>query len=346
MRWHAIPASTARQRKALRCTIAGTTEPIASRFTGGLLRHCQRWHHEGTASEAYAVATKTVSENPVIEGQGFCDQRGAAVVFCEMPLLAVVFQIISTCAVHLATSNGLDLTEERLRLDRLPATAAASFFPAASGGFAREAKKPSAAVLRCAARLSGAGRSLPGRTTAIEVAMGAARRKDGDTTMATIGTFTEPRTASPASVKTLTPQRQGRSSSPTEKRQRQGPDYRIFAGATEFGAAWKKTARETRARISLGQARRSELPGADLRLPGRGRGRRELQPHLVPPQRRLIQPDHAPRLCGGGASSCSWPRRRSGIRRSGWSDVRFLRLAHPDQIALPASASRAPGEVA
>jgi uncharacterized protein (DUF736 family) len=27
--------------------------------------------------------------------------------------------------------------------------------------------------------------------------------------------------------------------------QRQAPDYRIFAGATEFGAAWKKTARET-----------------------------------------------------------------------------------------------------
>ncbi|WP_348656735.1 DUF736 domain-containing protein, partial [uncultured Sphingobium sp.] len=24
-----------------------------------------------------------------------------------------------------------------------------------------------------------------------------------------------------------------------------GPDFRIFAGATEFGAAWRKTARET-----------------------------------------------------------------------------------------------------
>ena len=44
---------------------------------------------------------KTVSENPAIEGQGDCDQRGTAVVFCEMPLLAVVFQIISICAVHL-----------------------------------------------------------------------------------------------------------------------------------------------------------------------------------------------------------------------------------------------------
>ena len=36
------------------------------------------------------------------------------------------------------------------------------------------------------------------------------------------------------------------------------------------------------ARIPLGQARRPELPPADLREPGRGRGRGQLQPDLVP----------------------------------------------------------------
>lgn len=32
---------------------------------------------------------------------------------------------------------------------------------------------------------------------------------------------------------------------PTEGDSERGPDFRIFAGASEFGAAWKKTARET-----------------------------------------------------------------------------------------------------
>src|SRR5580700_4997941 len=66
----------------------------------------------------------------------------------------------------------------------------AGFFPLPrSGGIPREAKKPSTAVLRCAAGLTAAGRSLPGPRTAIEAAMGAARQQR-KTTMATIGTFT------------------------------------------------------------------------------------------------------------------------------------------------------------
>jgi hypothetical protein len=107
----------------------------------------QRSHHEDNASVAHALA-HAKRENPAIEGQGDCDQHGAPVVICEMPLLSVVFQIISTCAVHLSTSNGLGLTEDRLRLDRLPATAAASFFPPRVPRLHREAKKPSAAVRR------------------------------------------------------------------------------------------------------------------------------------------------------------------------------------------------------
>ena len=108
--------------------------------------------------------------------------------------------------------------------------------------------------------------------------------------MATIGTFTASDNGYTGSVKTLTLNVKAKFVA-TEKENDKAPDYRIFAGATEFGAAWKKTARETRARISLGQARRSELPGPDLRLAGEGRGRRQLHADLVPPQRRLIQPD-------------------------------------------------------
>jgi hypothetical protein len=56
----------------------------------------------------------------------------------------------------------------------------ACFFPLPrSGGIPREAKKPSTAVLRCAAGLT-AGRSLPGARTAIEAAMVAARKQNGD----------------------------------------------------------------------------------------------------------------------------------------------------------------------
>src|SRR5690606_37967796 len=50
-----------------------------------------------------------------------------------------------------------------------------------------------------------------------------------------------------------------------------------------------------RPRISLGQAGRSELPGPDLRQPGRSRGWQRSQPHLVPTQRRLRPaPEEAP----------------------------------------------------
>ena len=54
----------------------------------------------------------------------------------------------------------------------------AGFFPLPpNGGIPREAKKPAATVLRCAAGLAAAGRSLPGPRTAIEAAIGAARQQ-------------------------------------------------------------------------------------------------------------------------------------------------------------------------
>ena len=63
--------------------------------------------------------------------------------------------------------------------------------------------------------------------------------------MATIGTFTKNGSEFVGSVKTLTLNVKARFT-PTEGENERGPDYRIVAGPSiEFGAAWKKTARET-----------------------------------------------------------------------------------------------------
>ena len=63
--------------------------------------------------------------------------------------------------------------------------------------------------------------------------------------MATIGTFTAAENGYTGSVKTLTLNVKAKFVA-TEKENDKAPDFRIFAGATvEFGAAWKKTARET-----------------------------------------------------------------------------------------------------
>ncbi|MDQ0393511.1 DUF736 domain-containing protein [Labrys monachus] len=65
--------------------------------------------------------------------------------------------------------------------------------------------------------------------------------------MATIGTFTKNENGSgfTGAVKTLTLNVKAKFV-PTEGESERGPDFRIFAGTTvEFGAAWKKTARET-----------------------------------------------------------------------------------------------------
>ena len=120
----------------------------------------------------------------------------------------------------------------------------AGFFPLPlSGGIPRGTKKPSDGVLRFASGLTAAGRSLPGPRTAIEAAMVAARQQR-KTTMATIGTFTAADNGYTGSVKTLTLNVKAKFVA-TEKENDKAPDFRIFAGATEFGAAWKKTARES-----------------------------------------------------------------------------------------------------
>jgi uncharacterized protein (DUF736 family) len=62
--------------------------------------------------------------------------------------------------------------------------------------------------------------------------------------MATIGTFTASNNGFTGSVKTLTLNVKATFVA-SEKDNDKAPDYRIRAGATEFGAAWKKTARES-----------------------------------------------------------------------------------------------------
>jgi len=64
--------------------------------------------------------------------------------------------------------------------------------------------------------------------------------------MATIGTFSRTASGFSGSVKTLNLNVKTVTFSPADGENEKGPDFRIFAGATEFGAAWKKTSREGR----------------------------------------------------------------------------------------------------
>src|SRR5215207_476194 len=65
-----------------------------------------------------------------------------------------------------------------------------------------------------------------------------------ETTMATIGSFAASDNGFTGSIKTLTLNIKAKFA-PSDKENDKAPDYRIFAGATEFGAAWKKTARDS-----------------------------------------------------------------------------------------------------
>ena len=68
--------------------------------------------------------------------------------------------------------------------------------------------------------------------------------------MATIGSFTKSGDGFTGSVKTLTLNVKA-TIRPAERENEKAPDYRIFAGATEFGAAWKKTSNAGRDYLSV-----------------------------------------------------------------------------------------------
>lgn len=70
--------------------------------------------------------------------------------------------------------------------------------------------------------------------------------------MATIGTFTKTEDGSyTGSIKTLGLNVKSASLRPIEGETGQGPDFRIFAGETEFGTAKKKTSRANRDYLSV-----------------------------------------------------------------------------------------------
>ena len=70
--------------------------------------------------------------------------------------------------------------------------------------------------------------------------------------MATIGTFkmNEDGTYSGA-IKTLSLNVKSAQLRKSEKDNDKAPDFRIFSGQTEFGAAWKKTSRDNRDYLSV-----------------------------------------------------------------------------------------------
>lgn len=70
--------------------------------------------------------------------------------------------------------------------------------------------------------------------------------------MATIGTFHKQADGSFAgAIRTLSLNVKQAQLRPNDKTDERAPDYRIFAGGVEFGAAWKKTSRENRDYMSL-----------------------------------------------------------------------------------------------
>jgi uncharacterized protein (DUF736 family) len=70
--------------------------------------------------------------------------------------------------------------------------------------------------------------------------------------MATIGTFSKtPDGGYAGAIKTLSLNVRAAQFRPNEKADDKAPDFRIFAGQTEFGAAWRKTSRENREYLSV-----------------------------------------------------------------------------------------------
>ena len=69
--------------------------------------------------------------------------------------------------------------------------------------------------------------------------------------MAQIGTFTKGENgALNGTIRTLTLNVKA-TIRPSDKDNDKAPDYRVFAGTVEFGAAWKKTSREDREYLSF-----------------------------------------------------------------------------------------------
>ena len=70
--------------------------------------------------------------------------------------------------------------------------------------------------------------------------------------MATIGTFTKDDAGHyNGTIRTLTWNVEHATFRPVETDNAKGPDFRLFSGPSELGAAWKKTSRENRDYLSV-----------------------------------------------------------------------------------------------
>ncbi|RRD26816.1 DUF736 domain-containing protein [Brucellaceae bacterium VT-16-1752] len=69
--------------------------------------------------------------------------------------------------------------------------------------------------------------------------------------MATIGTFTRTENGFSGAVKTLNLNVKSVKFLPVEGENENGPDFRVLAGTTEFGAAWKKQSDKGNAYLSV-----------------------------------------------------------------------------------------------
>jgi uncharacterized protein (DUF736 family) len=70
--------------------------------------------------------------------------------------------------------------------------------------------------------------------------------------MASIGTFTQDDAGNyNGAIKTLTLNVRQATVRKVDKEGDKAPDFRIFSGSTEFGAAWKKVSREERSYLSV-----------------------------------------------------------------------------------------------
>ena len=69
--------------------------------------------------------------------------------------------------------------------------------------------------------------------------------------MATIGTFTKTTDGFTGSINTLSLNVKSATFRPNDKSDDKAPDFRIFAGKAELGAAWKKVSAEEREYLSV-----------------------------------------------------------------------------------------------
>jgi uncharacterized protein (DUF736 family) len=120
-----------------------------------------------------------------------------------------------------------------------------TFFPCRLRRHSSRGKKiPSWLPSTLVAAPTGCGPIASGLSTAIEVAMVAARETHGDDIMATIGTFTSNGTGFTGTIKTLNLNVKAKLVR-IENPGKNGPHFRIFSGAVELGAAWQRVSKET-----------------------------------------------------------------------------------------------------